>query len=113
MLIGLGTNAILRPKAHLKSLEFPVHTEPQLKKLNHALMQIWGIRNISFGSVLTIIWTTGDEKLMGKALCVSIVLPVMDGLVSRSLIGGGELQHWIFPPVLGLVAAGLFGWFDR
>lgn len=47
---------------------------------------------------------------MGKGLLVSILLPVMDGLVSRSLIGGGELQHWVFPPVLGLVAAGLLGW---
>lgn len=74
-------------------------------------MRIWGIRNISFGTLLLIIWVGGDMQLMAKALLVAILLPVMDGWVSRNLIGGGELQHWVFPPVLGFVAAGLSGYF--
>ena len=111
MLVAMGTNATLRPNAHLKSLEFPVHSEPQLKKLNHALMRIWGIRNISVGLLLSILWTTGDERLMGMGLCVSLGLPITDGFVSRLLIGGGETQHWVFPPLLMVMIAGLFGWF--
>lgn len=112
MLFGLGTNAILRPDVHLKSLEFPVHTEPRLRSLSHALMRIWGVRNIAFSSVLAFIWASGHIDLMGKAIAVSIILPAMDGAVSRSLINGGATQHWIFPPILAFVAAGLFGMFD-
>ena len=123
MLLGLGMNAILRPDAHLASLEFPVYSpkstmdskatdsQTQLRKLSHALMRIWGVRNITFGTILAFIWVNGNPELMGKAISVSILLPLMDGWVSRKLIGGGELQHWIFPPILGFVAAGLFGYF--
>ncbi|KJZ74460.1 hypothetical protein HIM_06056 [Hirsutella minnesotensis 3608] len=110
--ILFGINGMLRPNAHLRALNFPAHTEPQAKKLNHALMRIWGIRNLSVGFLLTLIWTTGDERLMGKALCAGLALPITDGFVSRRLIGGGELQHWMFPPVILVVMAGLFGWFD-
>ncbi|OAQ88043.1 hypothetical protein VFPFJ_06510 [Purpureocillium lilacinum] len=75
-------------------------------------MRIWGVRNLTVGSLLAFIWNSGDEKLMGTSLCVVVALPVVDGFVSRLLIGGGELQHWVFPPVIGLLAARLFGWLD-
>jgi hypothetical protein len=111
MLIGLGLNASFRPDAHLKNLEFPVPTEPLAKKFSHALMRIWGIRNISVGLLISTIWATGDENLMAKALCISLALPITDGFVSRIVIGGGEAQHWMFPPILVVMSAGLFGWF--
>lgn len=111
MLVALGINAALRPNAHLTSLKFPIYSEPQLQSLNHALMRIWGIRNISFGLLLSAIWASGNETLMGIGLCISIALLITDGFVSRMLIGGGETQHWVFPPILALMAAGLLGWF--
>lgn len=114
VLICFGLRGIFFPDAHLKALEFPVQpaSQPELRKWSHALMRIWGIRNLSFGTLLLIIWVGGDMRLMAQSLLVSILLPVMDGWVSRRLIGGGELQHWVFPPILGFVAAGLFGFFD-
>ncbi|KAF4987825.1 hypothetical protein FGRMN_10141 [Fusarium graminum] len=111
MIIGLGLNASFRPEVHLKSLEFPVPTESQAKKFSYALMRIWGIRNISMGLMISAIWASGDEKLMAKALLISIGMPVTDGFVSRHVIGGGETQHWVFPPVLIVMAAGLFGYY--
>ncbi|KAF4954277.1 hypothetical protein FSARC_12187 [Fusarium sarcochroum] len=111
MLVSLGLNATLRPDAHLKSLEFPVPTEPLAKKFSYALMRIWGIRNITVGLLISFIWTGGDERLMGKALVTAMGMPITDGFVSRHLIGGGELQHWLFPPVLMVMSAGLFGWY--
>ena len=107
-----GINAMFRPDAHLKNLQFPAHTEPHASNLNHALMRIWGVRNISVGSILILIWNTGNERLMGSALAMALVLPITDGFVSRLLIGGGETQHWSFPPIMAIVIAGLFGWFD-
>ncbi|GKU07572.1 hypothetical protein FLAG1_10442 [Fusarium langsethiae] len=110
-LSGLGLNASFRPDAHLKALEFPIPKDPEARKFSHALMRIWGIRNISVGLLIALIWTSGDEILMAKALSISITLPVTDGFVSRIIIGGGETQHWVFPPLLAVFSAGLFGWF--
>jgi hypothetical protein len=93
MLLGFGLNATLRPKAHLGSLGFLLHDEPTAQKLDHALMQIWDAHNITVGLLITFIWISGDEKLMGMGLGASIVMPMADGFVSRFLIGGGEGQH--------------------
>ncbi|KAM0241424.1 hypothetical protein ACHAP5_007621 [Fusarium lateritium] len=84
ILIGLGLNASFRPDAHLKNLEFPVPTEPLAKKFSHALMRIWGIRNISVGLLISTIWATGDENLMAKALCISLALPITDGWIGEN-----------------------------
>lgn len=111
MLTSLGINATLRPENHLRSLGFPVPSDPQAKTFSHALMRIWGVRNISVGLLVALLWTTGDERLLGKGLCAALSLPITDGFVSRLVIGGGELQHWAFPPVLLVMIAGLFGWF--
>lgn len=48
---------------------------------------------------------------MGLGLFAGLAISITDGFVSRLLIGGGEGQHWMFPPIIGLVMAGLFGWF--
>ncbi|KAF5700445.1 integral membrane protein [Fusarium globosum] len=111
MIVGLGLNATLRPNDHLQRLEFPIPTEPLAKKFSLALMRIWGIRNITVGVLISIIWTTGDENLMAKALSAALAMPVTDGFVSRIIIGGGETQHWVFPPLLVVMIAGLFGYF--
>jgi hypothetical protein len=111
VLLSFGLNATFRPQAHLQNLEFPLHTEPTARKLDYALMRIWGIRNITVGLLIAAIWTRHDEGLMGWALCAALPMPVTDGFVSRLLIGGGELQHWVFPPLLVVMIAGLFGWF--
>jgi hypothetical protein len=111
MLVGLGLNATLRPNDHLQRLEFPIPTEPLAKKFSLALMKIWGIRNITVGVLISIIWTTGDETLMAKALSAALAMPITDGFVSQIIIGGGETQHWVFPPLLVVMAAGLLGYF--
>ncbi|RKL08358.1 hypothetical protein BFJ71_g1648 [Fusarium oxysporum] len=111
MIGSLGLNATFRPNDHLQRLEFPVPTEPLAKKFSLALMKIWGIRNITVGVLISLIWTTGDETLMAKALSAALAMPVTDGFVSRIIIGGGETQHWVFPPLLVVMIAGLFGYF--
>ncbi|KAG7422256.1 hypothetical protein Forpe1208_v001838 [Fusarium oxysporum f. sp. rapae] len=111
MIVGLGLNATLRPNDHLRRLEFPIPTEPLAKKFSLALMRIWGIRNITVGVLISFIWATGDEILMAKALSAALAMPITDGFVSRIIIGGGETQHWVFPPLLVVMVAGLFGYF--
>jgi hypothetical protein len=115
VLSGFGLNGLFRPTAHLKALGFPsypANSNPTAQKLNMALMRIWGIRNLVIGTLILRIWATGDERLLAQALCGGAMLAVVDGFVSRGLIGGGEAQHWSFPPVIGVVVAGLYGVFD-
>lgn len=111
MILSLGLNATFRPQNHLGNLGFPLHDEPTARKLNHALMRIWGVRNITVGLLIVTIWTSNNEKLMGLGLGASMAMPIADGFVSRLLIGGGEFQHWIFPPILGFMMARLLDWF--
>lgn len=111
-LVLLGLNGMIRPEAHLAALQFPVPVEPQAKKLSYALMRIWGVRNIAVGSLLSLIWRTGDERMLATGLAAGVALATTDGFVSRMLTGGGATQHWIVPPILAVIMSGLYGWFD-
>lgn len=110
--ILFGLNGMLRHEAHMRNLQLPLHTEPAARKLEYALMRIWGIRNLSVGSLLVLIWTLGDEKIMAMALSAGVAVSLTDGFVSRSLIGGGELQHWSFTGACVITMMGLYGWFS-
>ena len=105
-----GLNGMFRPDAHLRALYFPAHSDPTAHKLSHALMRIWAIRNLSISFLLSIVWSVGDEKLMGTAMGAGLAICITDGFVSRALIGGGEGQHWGFAPVLAGMMSGLLGW---
>lgn len=107
-----GLNGLFRPASHLSGLEFPLPAEPQARRLSLALMRIWGIRNVAVGSLIALLWKSGDEKLLAMGLGAGMTLAITDGFVSRSLIGGGATQHWSVPPVLAVIMAGLYGWFD-
>ncbi|KAJ4184915.1 hypothetical protein FALCPG4_002419 [Fusarium falciforme] len=106
-----GLNALLRPEASLKSVEFPVPEDPELRKLVFGLMRIYGIRNVVVSFAFTLIWLTGNKRLVGLGLVGALSMAITDGLVSKSVTGGGEWNHWSFVPVIGGFVAGLFGWF--
>ncbi|RMJ16209.1 hypothetical protein CDV36_004146 [Fusarium kuroshium] len=116
LIIGLlpsffGLNSLLRPEASLKSVEFPVPTDPESRKLVFGLMRIYGIRNVVVSFALTLIWLTGNKRFVGLGLLGALSMVITDGLVSKSVTGGGEWNHWSFGPVIGGFVAGLFGWF--
>ncbi|KAK0392598.1 hypothetical protein NLU13_2093 [Sarocladium strictum] len=104
---AFGVNGMLNPNGHLRALHFPLHTETTAQKLNHALMRIWGIRNISVAYLFFLLWSTGDEVLMARGLLAGLAIAVTDGFVSRALTGGNELMHWGTLPVVGGIAAGV------
>ncbi|CAM1511177.1 Fc.00g086900.m01.CDS01 [Cosmosporella sp. VM-42] len=107
-----GANAILRPDAALQSVQFPVPSDPEARRLARGLMRIYGIRNVAVSYLSILIWSTGDPKLLGMGLFTGLAMCITDGLVSKWLVGGGEWNHWSFAPVIGGLAAGLLGWFD-
>ncbi|VZH90601.1 unnamed protein product [Fusarium fujikuroi] len=101
MIVGLGLNATLRPNDHLQRLEFPIPTEPLAKKFSLALMRIWGIRNITVGVLISIIWTTGDENLMAKALSAALAMPITDGFMNLKM----RLLSKVCVPALAVVGS--------
>lgn len=105
-----GVNAILWPEAALKTAQFPVPTQPESRKLTASLMRIYGIRNLAVSFLMTLIWSTGNERLMGAGLSAGLVICIGDGFVSRSQIGGGEWNHWSIAPIIGGLQAGLLGY---
>jgi hypothetical protein len=74
-------------------------------------MRIYGARNLVVTFLLLLIWSTRNHKLMALSLLGGMEMALVDGLVSKWQIGGGEWNHWSFLPVLGGLVAGLFGWF--
>ncbi|KAL2694744.1 hypothetical protein Neosp_001330 [[Neocosmospora] mangrovei] len=73
LVIGLlpsffGLNSLLRPEGSLKSVEFPVPTDPESRKLVFGLMRIYGIRNVVVSFTLTLIWLTGNKRMLGLGL---------------------------------------------
>jgi hypothetical protein len=105
-----GLNALIRPEAALRSVEFPVPAQPESRKLTASLMRIYGIRNVAVSYLLTLIWSTGSEKLMGAGLVAGLAMCCTDGVISKAQIGGGEWNHWSFAPVIAGIQAGLFGY---
>lgn len=107
---AIGIYAMVRPMAALESIGFPVPATPEGKALSAAQLRMHMLRNLCITYLMATIWSTGDEKLMGVASSSMLILILGDGIVSRSLIGGGEWNHWSYAPPLVGILAGLFGY---
>lgn len=113
LLPGLfGLNALLRPEATLAGAQIPVPPQPEPRKLARTLMRFFGVRNIAISYLLTLVWSSGNERLVGLSLFAGIWMSISDGLISRWQIGGGEWNHWFLIPFLVGSSAGLLGAFN-
>lgn len=56
-------------------------------------------------------WYHRSNKALGWSLIAGSVMAVVDGIVSRSVIGKGQWMHWSALPVGILVGFGLLGVF--
>ena len=106
----LGINILLNPGGMMKAVEFPVPADAPNRALSFSLMRMFGIRNISVSVLVMLIRSTGDEKLLGLSLVPLASMALLDGLMSKSLIGHGQWNHWALVPVLGGLSAGLLGY---
>ncbi|KAI0132715.1 hypothetical protein BJ170DRAFT_259307 [Xylariales sp. AK1849] len=106
----LGINAILRPVSALSILRFSSPPQPEAQRLTRSLIQMYGARDLTIGLTTLAVWSTGDRRALGFIMLASIPLAVVDGLVSRWQVGGGEWAHWGVIPVGLVLGAGLLGW---
>jgi hypothetical protein len=112
--IGLGVNAILRPRSALEdTFKFPAPTAPSDQKLVDNLMRIYGGRNIAMALASGIATYFGHTKALGWILIGMSVPATVDGFVSRDQIGSGQWSHWYFTAVSLCLGSALLGVFDR
>lgn len=107
-----GLNACFRPEATMASVNFPVPTNPEARKLATSLMRFFGIRNICCGLLLLLIYFTGDDIQLGRGLMIVIVNATMDGFICKWQTGGGQWAHWGLIPILAALSGTLMGLFD-
>ncbi|GFZ50537.1 hypothetical protein JCM24511_08294 [Saitozyma sp. JCM 24511] len=110
--IALGINALIRPSSPLELLGWPIPTDPYGKKLALNLMRVYGGRNIALGLSMAIPAYFGHRKALGWMVLGSSVVAIVDGFVSRDVIGGGEWGHWGILPITMALGAALVGLFD-
>lgn len=104
-----GINAVLRPASALSLLGFPTPPEPKGQKLSDSLLRMYGVRQATMGLASLALWWAGEHRLMGVFMLVNSPVAIVDGLVSRWQIGGGEWGHWGFIPLGLVLTAGLLG----
>ncbi|KAK8094028.1 hypothetical protein PG997_000713 [Apiospora hydei] len=128
MLWQTGASQLVRPGSALELWRFPspskssessessgpddanTATTTTQKDLVHGLIRREAIRNLVLGLVGLATWYRRDRKLLGYVMLCGCFTAFSDGLISRAVIGGEELRHWVFLPFMLGTAAGLFGW---
>ncbi|KAI9147315.1 hypothetical protein HJFPF1_12334 [Paramyrothecium foliicola] len=104
-----GLNAFLRPEATMAQVNFLVPTHPEARKLATSLMRFFGIRNVCTGLLMLLIYFTGDDVQLGRALSICIINATTDGFICKWQTGGGEWAHWGFVPILATLSGSLVG----
>jgi hypothetical protein len=107
-----GLAALLRPDATMAAAHFPTTTQLETRNTARTVFRVYGSRNLAVSYLLYLIWTTGNQRLMGYSLFAALGMITFDGFAVRGLTGGHEWEHWSFVPVAAAVAAGLLGAFD-
>lgn len=105
-----GLHALIRPASVTKAFGLAFPTQPEARKATATFVRIYGIRNIAVSYLLTLIWSTGDRRLMAASSFAALAMCIGDGLLSKVVLGGGEWNHWFLAPVIAGVQAGLMGW---
>ncbi|KAH8893963.1 hypothetical protein GQ53DRAFT_745366 [Thozetella sp. PMI_491] len=106
----LGFSALVWPRSVLTNFEFPAPKTPDGLRLSDSLCQLFGVRDVALGLMVLVIRLRGDRVMLGQSLLLGALLPLGDGAVSLSHIGGGAWKHWAFIPVMVAVGGALMGW---
>ncbi|KAK7953018.1 hypothetical protein PG996_013908 [Apiospora saccharicola] len=101
-----GLSALLSPAAALAGSGLPGGTTAQDQALAQGVFRIYGVRNVVISLTLFCAWYRGHRETQGVGLLLGALMPLVDGLVFKDILGGGEWQHWGFIPFLVGIGAG-------
>lgn len=103
--LGIGFMALADPLVFLKAFDLEVKT-PEARKVAKDLLIVFAARDIALGFGITSAAYYGHRKIMGWSMVGVSAIALLDGLVSRGNVKGGERKHWFFIVTsLGLAAA--------
>lgn len=104
--IGFGINAILRPEHALTFFELDyrssVITNTQVVDV---LLAIYGVRDIFMGLVIYLLAYYGRPKGLGCVMMLCSGVGVADGVICKTMVGGGEWNHFGYAPILAVLGA--------
>ncbi|KAK8036316.1 hypothetical protein PG993_008930 [Apiospora rasikravindrae] len=105
-----GLHALFAPAGALAGFGLPGGSTLQDRALAQGLLRIYGVRNVVISLTLLTAWYRGHRETQGVGLVLGALMPLVDGLVFKDLLGGGEWKHWGFVPFLVGIGAGVLGW---
>lgn len=105
--IVFGFNAILRPENALSffELDYGAFLVTNTQQLAHALLAVYGIRDVFMGLVIYAVAYYGNRKALGWVVLLASAVAIADGAVCKIMVGSGEWNHWGYAPILSLVGA--------
>ncbi|KAK8063032.1 hypothetical protein PG997_015129 [Apiospora hydei] len=89
-----GLQALFAPAGALAGSGLPGGSTLQDQALAQGLMRIYGVRNVVISLTLFTAWYHGHRGTQGVGLILGALMPFVDGLVFKDLLGGGEWKHW-------------------
>ena len=110
--LGLGINAIVRPRSALSLLEFSAPKEPESQKLVDNLMRIYGGRDVAIGVPILLAWYFEDRKILGWLLITGAFTATVDAWATKLQNGKGEWNHLPFAVIGVALGGGILGWFS-
>ena len=108
----LGLNGMLRPRSAFALFQFQLPVTEEGKQLVDSLIVLYGVRDVFMGLAILFAVCFGTRSTAGYLFLLSVVVAIVDGIVSRSQIGSGEWNHWAFAPIPALLGLAFCGAFD-
>lgn len=104
---GINFYGLLRPRMTLTQLDFPLPIAPTDRTVVDGLIRMFCGTRIALGASMLGMWYHGSTKALGFSVLAGSVMAVVDGWVSRLVVGKGEWMHWGALPVSFVVGLGL------
>ncbi|GAA5895177.1 hypothetical protein JCM6882_006607 [Rhodosporidiobolus microsporus] len=105
LFIYFGLNAFLNPASALSFFEFALpHSSTAEHKLVTSLLAVYGARDVFMGAATYATAYYGNRKALGWVTMAGGAVAAVDGWVCYRA-NGGEMNHWGYAPMLGVVGA--------
>ncbi|KAK8079316.1 hypothetical protein PG994_003123 [Apiospora phragmitis] len=108
--MAFGLPALFTPEKALAGYGLPLGKTPQDQALARGVFRMYGVRNVVISLTLLTAWYRGHRETQGVGLMLGALMALVDGLVFKDILGGGEWEHWGFLPFLVGIGAGVLGW---
>lgn len=104
-----GSTALLSPRDGIKNFGLRPVADEAGNRLAEALVQAYGVRNVSMGLINISLWylgrhTSGPTRVawrrtLGLLFVANAAIPFVDGIVCKRQGQSSEWAHWIFAPI--------------